>query len=110
MDCIFCKIAAHEAPATVELENDSVIAVKSINPAAKTHILIMPKKHVNTFLELGDEIIEMTKAAQELIKKKGIKEAYKIAFNGGRYQSVGHVHWHLLGGELENEQDVLNKT
>lgn len=111
-DCIFCKIAKHEAPATVELENDSVIAFRNIEPIAQTHILVVPKKHIETFMELdSDEILgEMRKAVQEILKKNNLEGAYKLIFNGGRYAQVRHLHLHLLAGKLEKEDDILNQT
>lgn len=109
-DCIFCKIAKHEAPATIDLDNEDVIAFRSINPVADTHILIMPKKHMETFLDLEEVVVsKMLKTAQELIKKNKIENAYKLVFNGGQYQEIAHVHWHLLGGELEDKKNILNK-
>jgi histidine triad (HIT) family protein len=111
-DCIFCKIAKHESPATVELENESVIAFANIAPIAQTHILIIPKKHIETFIDLdSDEMLgAMREAVQEIIKKNNLEGAYKLVFNGGRYAQVRHLHWHLLAGKLENEDDILNQT
>lgn len=107
--CIFCKIARHEAPATIDYETDQIIAFRSINQAAETHILIMPKAHIKTFMDLKEEVTKMSEAAKHLINKIGIQNEYKLVFNGGKFQSVPHVHWHLLGGDLENEKDVINK-
>ena len=113
-DCIFCKIAKGEAKASVEAENDDVIAFKSNAPASEAHILIVPKRHITSFIDLEDEhkdlFMEMAKMVKDIIKKKKIAEGYKLVFNGGKYQSVKHLHWHLLGGELEDKYDVLNKT
>lgn len=108
-DCIFCKIAKKESPASIEAETDSVIAFANINPVSETHILIIPKKHVETFLDLDDLLLEMKSVADGLIKSNGIESAYKLVFNGGKYQAVPHAHWHLLGGKLEDNEDVLNK-
>lgn len=105
-DCIFCKIANHEAPAKLELETDSVVAFPSISPASETHILIVPKEHIESFLDLEElhkeTLMEMAKAAQKIIQEKNIAEGYKLIFNGGKYQSVPHIHWHLLAGNLED--------
>lgn len=113
-DCIFCKIASHESPAKIELETEGVIAFGSIAPAAETHILIVPKEHISTFGDLEEKhksiLMEMAKVAQKLIEMKKIEKGYKLVFNGGKYQSIKHIHWHLLGGKLEDENDVLNKT
>lgn len=110
-DCVFCKIAKKEAPSSIEFENDSVIAFKSIEPVAEIHILIVPKKHIDTFLDINDNtVLEMTKAAQQIIKEKKAEGGYKLVFNGGKYQAIKHLHWHLLAGELENKKDILQKT
>lgn len=106
-DCIFCKIANHETPSKIELETDSVIAFPSISPAAEVHMLIVPKEHIETFLDLEElhkvTLMEMSKVAQKLIIAKNISNGYKLIFNGGKYQSVPHIHWHLLAGNLEND-------
>src|SRR5437867_2560211 len=113
-DCIFCKIASREAPAKIEYESDSVVVFPSISPAAETHYLIVPKEHIETFLDVEDIhkeiLLEMTKAAQEMINAKDIASGYKIVINGGKYQTVPHIHWHLLAGKLENEDKPESKT
>lgn len=105
-DCIFCKIGSHDAEAKVEFENDFVIAFPSIDKAAETHLLIVPKTHVSNFMELNNSetLFEMTKAAQQLIKEKNIESGYKLIFNGGKYQAIPHLHWHLLAGKLEDDK------
>ena len=106
-DCIFCKIIKRELPTTVKSENESVIAFVTNKPAAKVHILIVPKKHISTFLDISENdkeiLYEMKKMAEEVVEKENIKEAYKLIFNGGNYQSVKHLHWHLLGGEFDQK-------
>lgn len=113
-DCIFCKIAKGQAPAKIEMENSKIISFASISPAAEHHILIVPKIHIASFTDLGEKhkdiFMGMVKMAQDLIKAKKISSGYKLVFNGGKYQYVKHLHWHLLAGNLENEDDVLNKT
>ncbi|SRR5258708_5981055 len=113
-NCIFCKIASHESESKIELENESIIAFNSISPAAEVHILIVPKKHIESFEDMAQDemnvLPEMAKAAQKLIEMKNIQKGYKLVFNGGQYQSVKHMHWHLLGGKFEDENDAINKT
>lgn len=101
-DCIFCKIAQKEAESDIVYEDDKVVAFKTIDPIAETHVLIIPKSHVQSFLgkKTRDEIQAMTGAAQEIIQEMKIDNAYKLVFNGGRYQEVPHLHWHLLGGKF----------
>lgn len=113
-NCVFCKIASHEAPGKIKFESNGVIAFGSIAPAASTHIIIIPKEHIETFTDLEEHhkeiLMQMAKAAQKLIDTKGISGGYKLVFNGGKYQSIKHIHWHLLGGKLEDEDNVINKT
>jgi histidine triad (HIT) family protein len=114
MDCIFCKIAEKEAPAKIEYENDAVVAFPSIEPVSDVHIIIIPRDHIFSFTDLEEYhkevLMEMAKAAQKLIVEKKIAGGYKLVFNGGRYQSVKHIHWHLLGGKLKDEDSALNRT
>lgn len=110
-NCIFCKISSHEASAQIALENDDVIAFKSIAPIAQTHLLIVPKKHYKAVIDIDDPKImfAMKEAVSSLVATLNLSGGYKLVFNGGRYQEVPHVHWHLLSGELENNSDLLNK-
>lgn len=112
LDCVFCKIVKGELPSTVEFESDNIIAFKSSDPVAETHILVCPKKHIANFLEINDSgtIFEMTKAVQILVKEKKLEGGYKLVFNGGKYQFIPHLHWHLLAGKLEDEKDIINNT
>ncbi|CAN5335142.1 histidine triad nucleotide-binding protein [soil metagenome] len=113
-DCIFCKIGKHEIPTNVEFENDSVISFPSNDPVAEFHFIIIPKKHIISVLDIEDNdkdiFMEMVKAAEHLIKEKNISDGYKLIFNGGKYQSIKHLHWHLLAGKLEEGSKPENRT
>ncbi len=111
-DCIFCKIVRKDAPATIVFENDLVLAFNSISPVSEIHVLIVPKSHIESFLDVVDynDMVDVTKAAQEIVQKLKIENGYKLVINGGKYQAVKHLHLHLLGGKLEDEKDVLNNT
>lgn len=111
-DCIFCKIAKGEAPSTKEYEDEWIIAFKNIEPVSDIHILITPKNHISSFMDLESKELwsNMLKVAQKLVRDRNIENAYKLVFNGGKYQAIPHLHWHLLGGEMKDEQDALNKT
>lgn len=104
-DCLFCKIANKEIAAQIEYESSHVIAFADAHPQADIHILIVPKEHIPSFLDIQQSLAmtigEMFKTAQELILKKGVAGGYKIVFNGGNYQHVLHLHWHLLGGNIK---------
>ncbi len=107
MDCVFCKIVKREIPASIEKETPNVIAFKSINPASSVHVLLTPKKHIENFMVLKskykDLLFEMVQVAQELIKEKRSEKGYKMIFNGGRFQTIPHIHWHLLAGNLNDD-------
>lgn len=103
-DCIFCKIANKEINSEIVYENKNVVAFKDLNPKAKIHILIVPKKHYETILDLDDkEIMEdMLIAVKEIAKKYNIDEqGFRLINNCKEYggQEVMHLHIHLLGGE-----------
>ena len=104
-DCLFCKLIKGEIKTDKVLETDDVVAVVDINPVAEVHLLIIPKKHVDSVLTISDDdasdIIKMFKVAQKLVTERKLA-AYRLAFNGGRYQHVPHLHMHLLsGGKVE---------
>ncbi|MHC4941882.1 MAG: histidine triad nucleotide-binding protein [Planctomycetota bacterium] len=105
-DCIFCKIVRKELPAETVMETDDFIAFNDISPAAPTHILVVPKKHIPTLNDLGegDEALlaSMAGAAIRLAGDQGVAESgYRLVINcnkeGG--QEVYHLHLHLLGGK-----------
>ena len=105
-DCIFCKIANKEINTELVYENEKVVAFKDINPKAPIHILIIPKKHIETAMDITEEdkdiISDMYKAIREIAKKLDIDEkGFRIITNckedGG--QEVMHLHMHLLAGK-----------
>jgi histidine triad (HIT) family protein len=105
MDCIFCKIAAGEIPSDFVYKDDEILAFRDIQPIAPTHILIIPKKHITSPVELGDADLPLTakmvKVANELARKEGIAEkGYRLVINTGKEgtQIVQHLHLHLIGG------------
>lgn len=102
--CLFCKIIAKEIPATIVYEDDQVLAFNDIHPAAKTHILIIPKKHIDSIITLKeDETPEVTRlilAAKKIAEKKGL-EGYKLSFHCGEKggQVIFHLHLHLMANQ-----------
>lgn len=113
-DCVFCKIVKGKLPSTKEVETDNVLAIANIAPVAEHHILIIPKKHIASVggVKKGHSeiIMDMFEVVKKLVKDKKVDDGYKLIFNAGKYQSVPHLHWHMLAGKLEDEDDVLNKT
>ncbi|MEE9133656.1 MAG: histidine triad nucleotide-binding protein [Gemmatimonadota bacterium] len=104
-DCLFCKIAAGEITADVVQEGDDWVAFRDISPQAPTHILIIPREHIATLNEAGQDKAELLGrlflAAKEIAADEGVAEdGYRTVLNcnAGAGQSVFHVHVHLLGG------------
>ncbi len=110
MSCVFCKILKKEILAEIIYEDDNLLAFKDIHPLAPIHILIIPKKHIESVNELTDKdiflagrmIIVAKKLAQKMkIKKRGYKLLIRVGADGG--QEVPHLHLHILGGAKLSE-------
>lgn len=104
-DCLFCKIAAGEIPAKIAYEDGEIIAFYDIAPQAPVHVLVIPKRHIESAQKLaaGDEalLFRMFGVAAQLAKELGVAESgYRLVTNVGQDagQSVPHLHLHLLGG------------
>lgn len=101
-DCIFCKIIDKKIPSETVHEDEKCVAFKDINPKARVHVLVCPRKHIPTIadLEEGDEKVigHLVKIAKELAFKNNCK-GYQLLFNVGKEagQIVFHVHLHLMG-------------
>jgi len=98
---IFCKIIKGEIPAKVCMETDDILAIMDANPHAPGHVLIIPKKHYTSILDMDSEIIgKVHEAAKTLITK--MESVYpnmtglKVIVNYGDEQQVKHYHMHLL--------------
>jgi histidine triad (HIT) family protein len=104
-DCLFCKIVAGEIPSTRVHEGEDLIAIRDVAPRAPTHILLLPREHIDSAADLGEAhgplLGRLFAAAAEIARSEGIAEnGYRIVTNIGRWggQSVPHLHFHLLGG------------
>lgn len=104
-DCIFCKIANKEIPSNLVYENENIVAFNDINPCAPVHILVIPKKHVESLNELEDKnlMAELLSGVKEVTKKLGIKD-YRTVINTGKGagQEVFHIHLHIISGRPLN--------
>jgi histidine triad (HIT) family protein len=101
MDCIFCAIARKEIPATIVYEDDLTIAFADINPAAPSHILVIPRRHYDCLAHAGDdEILAGLLTAAQAIARSLDLDDYRVVINNGPKagQTVFHLHLHLLGG------------
>jgi histidine triad (HIT) family protein len=104
--CIFCQIIQKEIPSEIVFEDEKLVAFKDINPKAPIHLLIVPKKHIESVAVLNEEdkslISEMIWRAKILAEEQGIaKRGYKLIINCGEDggQLIKHIHLHLLGGK-----------
>lgn len=105
MSCLFCKIAAGEIPAKIVYQDQYLLAVEDINPAAPLHLLLIPKKHIVNTLDLLPEddalIGHLHRIAAKIATEHGVAESgFRIVANtnAAAGQSVFHIHFHLLAG------------
>jgi histidine triad (HIT) family protein len=104
-ECLFCRIAEKKAPASIIYEDDRVFAIEDINPQAPVHVLVIPRRHIATTLQLGEEdnalIGHLFQVAKKIASDKGIEQrGFRLVMNTNAEagQSVFHIHLHLLGG------------
>ncbi|OPL16502.1 MAG: histidine triad nucleotide-binding protein [delta proteobacterium MLS_D] len=104
-DCIFCKIVEGKIPASVVYEDETVLAFEDIQPAAPVHVILVPKRHVESMMDMGNGQRELAadllEAAVKVARLKGVDETgFRLVNNCGPDggQLVGHLHMHILGG------------
>lgn len=103
-ECLFCKIIKGKIPSEKVYEDDEILAFKDINPLAPVHILVIPKKHIETaddIEEIDESIIgKIFTVIKKIAKENSLENGYRIINNckedGG--QEVKHLHFHLIGG------------
>ena len=112
-DCLFCKIIRGEIPSEKVYEDEEILAFKDINPAAPIHILIIPKKHIDSLaqIEVQDEALlgKMHTVINKIAKEQGVLEkGYRLIVNCGKDsgQEVMHLHFHLLAGQKFGDKIV----
>ena len=97
-DCVFCKIIKKEIPSETVYEMTNVVAFKDKDPSAETHILVVPKKHIETLLDVKKEdmkiVRQMFQLVQQIVEEYKLESKYKVVINGGVYQFVPHLHLH----------------
>lgn len=105
MSCLFCKIINREIPASIVYEDNHVLAFNDINPQAPTHVLVIPKRHIESLNAVSTEddqlVGELARRAAAIAEERGIAAGgYRTVFNTNRDagQTVFHLHLHLLGG------------
>ena len=104
-ECIFCKIINGQVPSEKVYEDDEILAFKDIQPAAPIHVLIIPKKHIATLMDIEEEdsslMGKIIQTAKKIAKQLGIEEkGFRLIANCGpdSGQEVMHIHFHLLAG------------
>ena len=105
MDCIFCRIANKEIKSDFIYEDEDIVVFNDVNPAAPVHLLVIPKKHISSIMEIGEleESVSarILKIISKVAKDMNIDEdGFRIVSNtgDGAGQSVKHLHFHILGG------------
>lgn len=111
-DCLFCKIAAHQEPGEVVLEDADIIVIKNKFPKAPVHLLVMPKKHYSKnsahFSHQTNLYDDLMEKAGQAAQKMGLANGnYKIIINGSKVGHFDHEHLHLLGGWPEGQVPEL---
>lgn len=103
-DCLFCKIVAGEIPSSKVYEDDKVLAFHDIDKKAPVHVLIIPKKHIDSLAALEtsdfDTVANMMQVVQKLAADFGLIDGFRVVANTGKDggQTVNHLHFHLFGG------------
>ena len=105
MACLFCEIVAGRIPCKKAYEDDALLAFHDVKPQGPTHVLVIPKRHITSLLDLeaGDDALvgAMVREAKDLAREFGLAErGFRLVFNCGddAGYSVYHIHLHLVGG------------
>ena len=101
MDCVFCRIAAHTAAATIRYEDADLVAFDAEPAATPLHVLVIPRTHIRSVAELADADLagRLVLAASRIAADAGAK-SFRLATNSGApLQDVFHLHWHVMAGD-----------
>ena len=105
MSCLFCKIIAGDIPSTKVYEDELVLAFRDIAPQAPTHILVIPKAHIDSCngvtAENSPVVAHIFTVIPQIAKAEGLENGYRVVSNCGEDagQTVPHLHFHILGGK-----------
>ena len=112
-DCVFCKIIKGEIPSNKVYEDEEILAFYDINPATPIHILVIPKKHIPSLIDLEDEDMRLVgkiyKVINQIADDKGFsKDGFRVIVNCGENggQEVKHLHFHILAGKKLGDKIV----
>ena len=105
MDCIFCRIVAREIPCDSVYETEDILAFNDITPKAPVHIILIPKRHIQTVIDFKPEddavVLSLMKAIKHIAHVKNLPQnGFRVVTNAGQDggQTVHHVHFHILAG------------
>ena len=110
MDCLFCKIIEGSIPSTKVYEDETVYAFRDIAPQAPTHILVVPKAHIDSCGSITAEnsavVAHIFEVIPRIAKAEGLDKGFRVVSNCGDdgCQSVHHLHFHILGGAKLSEK------
>ena len=103
-ECVFCRIVNGEIPTKKVYEDENYMAFHDIDPQAPTHIIIIPKRHIESMEKLSKNDVELAGGllilASKIAKELKLEKGYRVVINTGPEggQAVFHLHLHLLGG------------
>jgi histidine triad (HIT) family protein len=100
VDCVFCRIAAHTAPATIRFEDADLVAFDAEPRATPVHVLVVPRQHIRSVADLTDVDLagRLVLAAARIAADADVK-SFRLATNSGApLQDVFHLHWHVMAG------------
>ena len=107
MGCIFCDIISKKIPARIIYEDEFAVAFEDVNPQAPIHVLVVPRKHIATSLDIKEEddalMAHLLQVANKVSKDKDIaKRGFRLVMNCNREagQTIFHLHLHVLGGRI----------
>ena len=109
-NCLFCKIIGGIIPSTKVYEDETVYAFRDIAPQAPTHILVVPKAHIDSCdgitADNSDLVAHIFEVIHQIAKAESLENGYRVVSNCGEHgcQSVKHLHFHILGGKKLSEQ------
>lgn len=103
-DCIFCRIVRGEIPSKKVYEDEEILAFNDINPARPVHVLVVPKKHIDSLATVAEPdtpvLGRILAKANEIAVAQGSPDGFRVIINTGRVggQEVPHLHLHIVGG------------